>query len=46
MLQGIKLLGDYIGMADSEVQRQALIQTVEFYRRVVKDSSKASLGLL
>ena len=46
MFQGIKLIGDFIGRAHGEEQRQALLQEVEYYRSIVKDNTKASLALL
>ena len=41
--RGIALITAYINKAESEEQRQALLQVVEYHRELVKDSSKASL---
>ena len=41
--RGIKLMSDFISNCDSEEQRQALFQCVEYHRRLVPDSTKSSL---
>ena len=43
--RGVALITAYINKAESEEQRQALLQVVEFHRELVKDTNKASLKL-
>ena len=38
------MLGDFKDMAESEEQKQAVLQTVEYYRSLVPDCTKASLA--
>ena len=44
LVQGGKLISDFINVAESEGQREALLQTVEHYRATVPDLTKASLA--
>ena len=41
--RGIALMSAYINMAQSEEQRQALVQVVEFHRALVTNTNKSSL---
>ena len=44
LVQGVKLISDFINVAESEEQREALLRTVEHYRATVPDLTKASLA--
>ena len=41
--RGVALISAYINMAQSEEQRQALLQVVEFHRSQVTNTKKSSL---
>ena len=41
--RGIHLMSDYISHCESEEQRQALFQCVEYHRALVPDTTKKSL---
>ena len=43
--RGVALMIQYINTAQSEDQRQALLQVVEFHRSLIKDTNKSSLKL-
>ena len=43
--RGVALMTQYIDTAQSEDQRQALLQVVEFHRSLIKDTNKSSLKL-
>ena len=43
--RGVALMTQYINTAQSEDQRQALLQVVEFHRALIKDTNKSSLKL-
>ena len=43
--RGVALMSGYINKAESEEQRQALLQVVEFHRSLVTDTKKSSLKL-
>ena len=41
--RGVALISSYINMTESEEQRQALLQVVEFHRSLITDCNKSSL---
>ena len=43
--RGIHLMTDFIGHCESEEQRQALFQCVEYHRELVPDTTKKNLKL-
>ena len=43
--RGVRLITDYLNKTNSEEQRQALLQTVEYYRALVPDTKKESLKM-
>ena len=43
--RGVALITAYINKAESEEQRQALLQVVEFHRALVTNTNKSSLKL-
>ena len=43
--RGIAMISAYINKAESEEQRQALLQVVEFHRALVSNTNKSSLKL-
>ena len=44
LVQGVKLISEFINVAESKEQREALLQTVEHYMGTVPDLTKASLA--
>ena len=43
--RGVVLMTQYINTAQSEDQRQVLLQVVEFHKYLIKDTNKSSLKL-
>jgi hypothetical protein len=43
MLQGIRMITEFLNKSNDEEQRQALLQVVEYYRALVPDFKKETL---
>ena len=45
LLQGVRLITQFINHVQDENQRQALLQLVEYHHKLVPDLTKAGLAL-